>query len=329
MEKITVKNLGTFEIRPYLPEDERQVLSLWKTAFHKEMPEPLWHWKYTRNPFGCRILLCVNEAGEPVVLYGGIPYVTHCKGRTVEMTQLMDIMSHPEYRKTGLFIQTGNAFFDTFTGQGKSVLLYGFPGKYHFDIGQKYLSYIKIPADVAYLKGDTAHLASSAVRSPGRLEAVHQIDNTFDRLWENCKGDYPLSIIRNAAFLQWRFGDHPFHRYEIWAYQTTGKEPQGYAVLAVTGSKAALVDMLAPVAGMDESGFWGLLGKMLAGRGITVLETWLPGEHAMVRSALASGFVSGPEPIGIIPTIRIFDPDLSFEWACDRLYYTMADGDLM
>ena len=52
MEKITVKNLGTFEIRPYLPEDERQVLSLWKTAFHKEMPEPLWHWKYTRNPFG-------------------------------------------------------------------------------------------------------------------------------------------------------------------------------------------------------------------------------------------------------------------------------------
>jgi len=330
MEKITLMDRGAFVIRPYQPEDEGRVLSLWKTAFHKEMPDALWRWKYSENPFGYRILLCVNDDGDPVVMYGGIPYQANWKGKQVEITNLMDIMSHPDYRKTGLFIQTGNAFFDTFCGPDQSVLLYGFPGKYHFEIGQKYLTYLKLTADVVYLSVETGRLAPSITQPPGYLEPVNDIDETFDRLWEICRGGYPLAIIRNAAFLRWRYGNHPLKRYEIWKYRTrqTGAT-DAYAVLSIAGGKAVLSDMLAPPSGVNLSDFFGVLGKMLSERGLSTLETWLPGGHFLTHAALSSGFQPYSEPTGIIPTLRIFDPLLTFEWACNHLYYSMADGDLV
>jgi len=330
MEKITLMGRGIFVIRPYQPEDEGRVLSLWKTAFQKEMPESLWRWKYRENPFGYRILLCVNDAGDPVVMYGGIPYQANWKGKRVEITNLMDIMSHPDYRKTGLFIQTGNAFFDTFGGPDRSVLLYGFPGKLHFEIGQKYMVYRKLTADVAYLSVEPAHLIPSITQSPGYLEPAGDVDDSFDRLWESCKGSYPLAIIRNAAFLRWRYGNHPLKRYEIWKYRTTQQGAMdAYAVLSIADGKASLSDILAPPSGICLSNVFGLLGKMLDERGINVLETWLPRGHFMTHAALSSGFNPYPEPTGIIPTIRIFDPLLTFEWGCDHMYYSMADGDLV
>lgn len=330
MEKITLTGRGTFVIRPYQPEDEERVLSLWKTAFLKEMPESLWLWKYRENPFGYRILLCVNETGDPVVMYGGIPYQANRKGKSVEIINLMDIMSHPDYRKTGLFIQTGQVFFDVFCGPDKSVLLYGFPGKYHFEIGQKYMEYRKITADVVYLSVEPAHLISSITQPPGYLEQVRDIDETFDRLWEICKDSYPLAIIRNAAFLRWRYGNHPLKRYEIWRYRATLQGAMdAYIVLSISDGKAALSDILAPPSGINLSNIFGLLGKMLTEREIGVLETWLPGGHFITNAALSSGFNSYPEPVGIIPTFRSFDPSMTFQWGCDNIYYSMADGDLV
>jgi hypothetical protein len=35
-----------------------------------------------------------------------------------------------------------------------------------------------------------------------------------------------------------------------------------------------------------------------------------------------------PEPLGIIPTGRVFLSSLSFDWASKNIYYSMADGDL-
>jgi hypothetical protein len=321
---------GSFVIRPYQPEDEGRVLSLWKTAFHKEMPESLWHWKYSENPFGYRILLCVNDAGDPVVMYGGIPYQANWKGKLVEITNLMDIMSHPDYRKTGLFIQTGNAFFDTFCGPDKSVLLYGFPGKYHFEIGQKYMAYRKLTADVVYLSAEPDRLTQSITQPSGCMEPVTDIDDAFDRLWDISHSGYPLSIIRDASFLRWRYGSHPLKHYEIWKYLTRQHGAmEAYAVLSIAGSKAVLSDILAPLSGVNLSNIFGVLGKMLSDRGISTLETWLPGGHFMTHAALSSGFNSYSEPTGIIPTVRLFDPSLEFEWVCDHLYYSMADGDLV
>ena len=135
---------GTFTAAPYRAEDERAVLDLWRVAFGKELDADLWRWKYVDNPFGMRVLVCRDPQTEAaVVVYSGVPYRARRNGREVEIVQLMDIMSHPDVRKTGLFIKAAEAFFDIFA-VGDSVLYYGIPGRYHFDIGAKYLDYSEL-----------------------------------------------------------------------------------------------------------------------------------------------------------------------------------------
>ena len=114
-----------FRIRQYREEDESAVLSLWRTVFGKDISIDYWRWKYLANPYGNRILLCVKQTGEVVVLYGGIPYRSRLATSSVEIIHLSDIMSHPDIRKTGLFIKTVEAFIPYFSGPEKAVFFYG------------------------------------------------------------------------------------------------------------------------------------------------------------------------------------------------------------
>ncbi len=330
VEKVIETERGRFLIRSYRPEDEAGVLSLWKAAFEKEISPALWRWKYLENPYNLQIALCVNEDGTILVMYGGIPYRTNWKGKTVCVTHLADIMSHPVCRGTGLFVRAGAAFFDLFAGPEATIFYYGFPGKFHFDIGEKYLEYTALKGGVGFLTARTAHLASRVTRFGGQIEQISDIDNSFDRLWKRCRDNYPFALVRDADFLRWRFFKHPLRKYELWGYRSYFKKGlKAYAVFAIEGEKARMVDLFGPPSEKTVTAFLTRLGAQFAERGIERVETWLPGNHFLTRAAISAGFKPLEEPLGIILTGRSFHPALSLEWASANIYYSMADGDLL
>jgi len=329
VEKIIETEQGRFIVRPYRPEDETGVLSLWKAAFGKDMSPVLWRWKYLENPYNLQIALCVNEDGKVLVMYGGIPYRVHWGGETVCVTHLADIMSHPVCRGTGLFVRAGTAFFDLFAGPEATIFYYGFPGQFHFDIGEKYLEYTALKGGVGFLTARTRDLAPKVTRFGCQIEQISDIDNSFDHLWERCRANYPFALIRDSAFLRWRFSKHPLRKYELWGYRPYLKKGwKAYAVVAIEGEKARIVDIFGPPSGKTVSAFLARLGAQFAERGIEKVETWLPGNHFLTKAAISAGFRPSEEPLGIILTGRSFHPSLSLDWASENLYYSMADGDL-
>lgn len=329
LEKWFETDRGKFQIRPYGIGDEQGVLSLWQAAFGKEMPEDLWRWKYLESPFKHKILLCLNEQREVVAFYGGIPYRANREGRTIEVVQLMDIMSHPDYRGAGLFVRTAKEFFRRFCDSQGSDFLYGFPGKYHYELGRRLIGYKGLPGGVSFLTARTADLAGKNRWFGGRFELISEIDSSFDNLWKVCLDYYPLSVIRDAKFVRWRFMDHPLKKYEVWGYRRYfGKKLQGYAVFSIEGQKARLIDMLTPSSIRLTSDFLARLGGLFGERGIEEVETWFPAHHFLFEAAVSAGFTSLPEPLGIISTVRVFDHSPNFEWMAKNIYYSMADGDL-
>lgn len=313
-----------FVVRPYLDQDEERVRKLWKAVFGKEMPSMLWHWKYLKNPFNQMMLLCITETNEAVVSYTGIPYRANYRGKLAEMTQLMDIMSHPEYRKTGLFVKTAYAFFEMF--EKNLLFVYGFPGKYHLDIGEKYLGYEALRKPATYLSAQPDVLARNEA-GLGTIERVSRIDSSFDHLWERCQKDYPLSIIRDSAFVRWRFLDHPMKHYAVFV-QRKDREIDAYAVLALEGNKARMVDILAPPSEQLIVNFVNQIALFLKNDAIELIETWLPEKHFIAESLISAGFVNSPEPLGITSTVRNFDNSPPSDWTSENLFYTMADADL-
>jgi len=330
VEKLIETKGGRFIVRSYRPEDEAGVLSLWKAAFEKELSPALWRWKYLENPYKLQIALCVSEDGTILVMYGGIPYRANWKGKTVCVTHLADIMSHPVCRGTGLFARTGAAFFDLFAGPEATIFYYGFPGKFHFDIGEKYLEYTALKGGVGFLAARTEDLASRLTRFGGQISQITNIGNSFDHLWKRCRDNHPFALIRDADFLRWRFFKHPLRKYELWGYRPyLQKGLKAYAVFSLEDEKARLVDMLAPFSYRAIGDFLGRLGAQFAERGIEEVETWLPGNHFFASAAISAGFRHSQEPFGFIPTGRSFHPSLSLDWASENIYYSMADGDLL
>jgi hypothetical protein len=304
------------------------VLDLWRIAFGKELDADIWRWKYADNPFGMRVLLCFDPDDEKaVVMYSGAPYRARWRDREVEIVQLMDIMSHPDFRKTGLFVKAAEVYFDTFAG-GDSVLYYGIPGRYHFDIGAKYLKYSELASGVAYLAADPRKLARGPVG--GSLRVSDRPAPVFDRMWRDLGEHYPLAAVRDRAFLEWRFFNHPRREYIV--YVVGGgllSRPRGYAVVGMDGTTARLVDLLVPPDRRPVSVLSSGLAADLVRRGIERVETWLPGGHFLTGLLELEGWGREDEPLGIVPTARSFNSALEIPWISDNFFYTMADSDLM
>ncbi len=333
------KNITTsgkeFRLCPFESRHLPGVLDLWQTAFGKTMDMALWNWKYANGQFSHRILLGLDTAGAVQAMYGGIAYAANWLGRTVEIVQLVDIMTHPEVRKTGLFPAMAQTFFDWMAGPDKAVVLYGFPGQYHFDIGKKYLAYKAIRGGVTCLTVSTENLAARSRPNPAyQMDLLSESGSIFDTLWHQCQTDYPLAVIRDRRFMNWRFFQHPHHSYDVWLYRqvsTSGNSDPvalGYAVVSSNQEPARLLDILLPRTLAASADFFSRLGAIYQTRGLQRLMTWLPPHHFTTQSALAAGFDIEAEPLGIIPTARIFHPELTFDWLNEQMFYTLADADL-
>ena len=335
MEQTIETQHGKFIVRPYMPEDEKGVLSLWHVAFGREMDPRVWRWKYLENPYGFQIMLCVTETGIPVAMYAGIPYKANLLGKTVQVTHLMDNMSDPAYRgviggRAGLLVRTAYSFRDHYAGVHESVFIYGLPGRRHFMLGKLLMKFAALAPGVSYLQGPTAVLSEKLRAFRGKIEQITTVDESFDRVFEKNIDHYPFSLRRDAAFIGWRFAAHPENKYEIWGYKPCfGKRLKSYAVFSFDGNKAQLVDMLAPPSSSMIKDFLGRIGAEFVARDIEFLAAWFPSNHFLAKAAIYSGLKPQAEPLGIIPAGWTFDPKLSFKWSSENIFYTIADADVL
>ena len=329
MKKPVETDSGKFNIRKFQENDEEKILKLWRLTFHQEMNQALWKWKYFDNPYPQALLLCESDKGEILALFGGIPFKGSREEKDVVIIQAMDIMSHPDFRGKGFFARTAQAFFEIFCEKTFAEILYGFPGKFHFELGKRVLGYAPLESGVAYLKAETSALASKKSPSLLSIKRTENPGEQFDRLWEKCRRDYPYAVVRQSEFLRWRFLRHPEKKYEIFCLKGMfSEEVEGYAVLYLKEDAAILVDMLFPKSPKKIAAFFSKMGHVLRSRGIKQLETWLPGNHFLKHATIAAGFEEQDEPLGIFSTIKTFDHSPDTDWINNNLFYTMADSDL-
>lgn len=335
MDKILDTPHGRFILRPYRPEDEQGVLDLWKDAFGQEMEPAVWRWKYLDGPFGHRIVLCLDQDGRVVSAYPGVPYPFNCQGRIIRATHLMDSMSHPKYRgaisgRKGLFVQTAEHYYELYGGDSESAFMYGFPGHRHHLLGKHLLGYASLPAPVLYFQAKKPRfsLLNQFSARVARWEPGQPLE-VFDTLFRELAPNYPLIAVRDAAFIRWRFLDHPTKCYHIWLASSRDGRYRGYVVTTrAEGGVVRIVDALLPDEPRLIRGFLHRLRHALRSEALS-LEAWLPGQHFLLNSFLEAGFVLAEEPLGIVVSrTRSFSPGLDEAYVDVNLFYTMADGDL-
>lgn len=196
-------------VRPATEHDIPALSALFKEAFNSERSERVWLWKLFANPLGSASFVC--EADGRIV--------THCAGTAVifidgpmryRALQSVDFMSSPSYAgglgRGGAFVRTARGFFDTYCGPGRASLVYGFPGERHRILGETLLGYRPIEPVTEW---------SLPVTGDG--EEIVSFGRDAARDWPAARLN--VGVERNAAYLAWRYADHPEHQYGIVTYR--------------------------------------------------------------------------------------------------------------
>ena len=91
------------------------------------------------------------------------------------------------------------------------------------------------------------------------VKRLERFDESFDELWVEARGQWPCSVTRSSASLDWQYVRQPGKKFEILAC-TDGDSLRGYVVMSFGGpntygaiEKAAITDICYAPTGADET----------------------------------------------------------------------------
>lgn len=223
------------QIRQYKPGDEKQILEmdwlLFPDPWNKRNLEN-WRWKHKgNNPAGDAIIYVMEHEAMIIAHFAVVPYRIRAFGRDVLASHSIGSMVLPEYQGKGLIKFVADKLFKE--AQEKNIAFsYGFPNNLAYDLHKRFFGYDDI-SQIYTLEKKTTPLVSkkdNTVSGKFRFAPITRFNNSSDQLWDASKDTYPISVIRDKAFLNWRYMERPDQKYYgFGAYE--GDELTGYAIL--------------------------------------------------------------------------------------------------
>jgi hypothetical protein len=249
------RNERELEMRHYRSGDDAAITELFRRVFNRPLTEEEWRWKLKTLPTPAETVFLITHGGRPVFQYAGIPVeVSTPYGRYTAMVSV-DTMTDPDFRRRGLLTR-GAKFAYRHWAEAGIPYAFGIDndswGSRHEALGWLpicKLSCLIRPLRLGALINRRVKNRLAATLVPNRtisflhdavwtavtpndrsleIRTVERADAAFDRLWEACSPERPVSVVKNAAWVNWRFLDAPNTRHRVLAAWRHG-QLAGYA----------------------------------------------------------------------------------------------------
>ncbi|WP_198154658.1 GNAT family N-acetyltransferase [Plesiocystis pacifica] len=235
-------------IRDYAPGDEAAIVALYERSFGQPMGESEssghWRWEFAQNPVGPRTIKLAWSEELLVGQYAVSPRRLRSLGQDRVGGLSIDSMTHPEFKRRGVFAESGEACTKAMADRG-FAFVYGFPNAdsirgFENKLGWKSIMPVPVLAKVLDLGGLAQTLgrpelrrwislaSRSLTRAPGvvgelgaRLSATRGgravppvrsfegFGDWADKLWLRCRDQQRIAVIRDLEFLRWRYDERP------------------------------------------------------------------------------------------------------------------------
>lgn len=197
----------------------------------------------------------------------------------------------------------------------------------------------KFPAPIAAAAGLALNLSQRlrhwrgrGRRQPFSVRTLPRFDRTHDDLWAEVRNDYPVAVVRDASYLNWKYVDQPgqaFDRLEV----SSGGRIIGIAVVSFSDAddayryrRAWLTELV--VSPRDDGAVWGTLEAVrrhASGHHADLISFDLISEP-LVERALAFGFVRRPSTRELLISPGP-EPDAIAQLALDGRHWLITRGD--
>jgi len=234
-------------------------------------------WQYDQNPSGPAYELITKKGSAVTGHCAAIP-MRHKIGPDICKGSLgVNVMTHPEFRGRGIYVILQREV-DSLCGKDHIQFNFGFSNEYSQRNCLRRLGYREIGRFPLWiLPFDLNRIAASRTPKQGLLmraaaftanpfwglaramfglrrkdrsmeiETAAAIPEEFDRFWQKVQADQTNILVRDRAYLDWRFIHHPTRTYKVFLARAKG-ELRGYLVARMTTiegiSCGVLVDIL-------------------------------------------------------------------------------------
>ena len=314
--------------RAYRPGDEVKILELFSAAYGgRKMSEQYWEWMFAQGPFGPGVITLLFEGEKLIGHYALAPMDIFVCRAPVRALLSMTTMTHPDYGKQGIFSHLLRETCERSAELG-FTLVYGFPNDNSNPgfIKQGWKNFGKVEEYVCGAPSVSARLL------PG-IASINRFEAEADRLWEQAASHVGITVARKAAYLNWRFFDHPTARYRAHGF-FSGSRLRGYVVTKVYApegkpAKGHLIDLAAcSVAEARVLVQTGL--NALGAHSVTEVSAWFPHDSYAGIACRQEGFL--PRETETNWGVMLFKPEdevLREQLKCPGNWYlTMANSDV-
>lgn len=304
--------------RDYQPGDETTITALFGAVFGQILTEAHWRWKYTGAGLAPPITrLAFDDCGRLVGHAGALPLRGWRHGRRLPFFQVCDVMVHPNARGQlggrNLFTRLARELLSGLADRWPEAFAYGFPGQRPFRLGE----YVRVYGAIEPAQSLRQPTRKGLLPLPG-TQSLDWEDARLDALWTQLAPNLLLAVVRDRAYLRWRYADHPYHRYHLLGLHLAGSL-FGWAVVQRNDSRLRVIDLLVARRWLKLA--LRALNRVAVAMDAAEVEIWLPPGW---RDTVEGHF----ELTDIIVANMVWRLPLLTETVRKELYYTMGDLDI-
>ena len=256
---------AAWHIRPAVPDDEPALIALFERVFGRPIGAAAWRWKLRARPTPApNVWVAAADAdGTLIAQYAGIPVQVQIAGQVRPAMVSVDTITAPEWRRRGILTRLAAEVYAAWQAAGVTAVL-GLPNEQWGSrtnalgwVSCFPLAWQRAPLHVervvarrlpgplqgaARAAGGGAaaiwhRLRGGALARVGRwlrVTALTTADSALDALWAALALAYPHLIVRDAAWVAWRYLAAPGFGYRVLLATGPAGAPTGYCAYRLT-----------------------------------------------------------------------------------------------
>ncbi|NQU05360.1 MAG: GNAT family N-acetyltransferase [Calditrichaeota bacterium] len=234
-----------WELQKYSPGDENAICALFERVFGKPMgaTESMrhWQWEFIDNHLKEIFIKLAWDKDQLVGQYAANPVRMYANGRNIIAALSLDTMTDPQYGGLGIFKNAAESVYTDLDEAGYHFI-YGFPNRNSIHGIIRNLKWHQIMTTPVHIrpiqitthisrhfrmkKPDSLMTPIKSTLSHKEISLLHKsrvynlrVESEFgdwvDDLWQRCRDQHRLWVIRDKSYLNWRYIDRPESNYSI------------------------------------------------------------------------------------------------------------------
>ncbi len=348
--------------REYREGDEEGVFELDKavhpsSAQNKQRWMGWWQWMYKQNPAGAARIWLAEHEGRVVGQSAVIPVAMKVGSEIVTGFQAMHTMTHPEYRRQGIYETIAKKTYAEAAKKGMHIG-YRFPNENSHPIAINKLNWFDVATmqivfkplnwgNALKLRINNRFLLGLCTVGGNMLDkmfyrakevpfveglTITRVSSFDERISEFCStvsNQYPIMVMRSVDYLNWRYITVPDVEYSIYIAELAG-EIHGYLVLRCIQKGQARVGAICDIFAQSEQIAQCLISEAIGHferEEVDLVYCEMIKNKILHNAFKRSGFVSVPFIRGMRLCAYSSSPDIPKEFLQDSQNWLIQIGD--